>query len=119
MHDIRLIRDNPEAFDAGLARRGLDPAAAALLTLDAERRSVATAMQEAQSRRNDASKAIGAAMGRGDKDEAERLKAEVAALKETLPALEAQDRELTQRLQDALAIVPNLPADDTPDGQVA
>ena len=116
MHDIRLIRDNPEAFDAGLARRGLEPAATALLALDAERRSVATAMQEAQSRRNDASKAIGAAMGRDDKDEAERLKAEVSALKETLPALEAQDRELTQGLQDALAIIPNLPADDVPAG---
>ncbi|MFO1254574.1 MAG: serine--tRNA ligase [Sphingomonadaceae bacterium] len=116
MHDIRFIRENPEAFDAGLARRGLDPQSAQILALDAERRGVATRMQEAQSRRNDASKQIGAAMGRGDKDEAERLKAEVAALKDTLPALEAEERELTQKLADVLAIIPNLPAADVPQG---
>ena len=82
MHDIRFIRENPELFDAGLARRGLEPQSAAILALDSQRRGVATRMQEAQGRRNEASKLIGAAMGRGDKDEAERLKAEVAALKE-------------------------------------
>ena len=117
MHDIKFIRENPEAFDAGLARRGLEPLSAQILALDSERRSVATRMQEAQSRRNDASKLIGAAMGRGDKDEAERLKAEVAALKDTLPALEAEERELTQRLSDELARHPNLPAADVPDGE--
>ena len=117
MHDIRFIRENPAAFDAGLARRGVEPLSAQILALDAERRSVATRMQEAQSRRNDASKAIGAAMGRGDKDEAERLKAEVASLKDTLPALEAEERELTQRLSDELARHPNLPAADVPDGE--
>ncbi len=116
MHDIRFIRENPEAFDAGLARRGLDPQSAQILALDTERRGVATRMQEAQSRRNDASKQIGAAMGRGDKDEAERLKAEVAALKDTLPALEAEERELTQKLADVLAIIPNRPAADVPQG---
>jgi len=116
MHDIKFIRENPEAFDAGLARRGLEPLSAQILALDSERRSVATRMQEAQSRRNDASKLIGAAMGRGDKDEVERLKAEVAALKDTLPALEAEERDLTQRLHDALAIIPNLPAADVPEG---
>jgi seryl-tRNA synthetase len=117
MHDIKFIRENPEAFDAGLARRGLEPVAATILALDSERRSVATRMQEAQNRRNEASKAIGAAMGRGDKDEAERLKAEVASLKDTLPALEGDERELTQRLSDMLAIIPNLPAADVPDGK--
>lgn len=116
MHDIKFIRENPEAFDAGLARRGAEPLSAAILALDSERRAVATRMQEAQSRRNDASKAIGAAMGKGDAAEAERLKAEVASLKDTLPALEAQERELTQQLQDALAIIPNLPAADVPHG---
>ena len=116
MHDIKFIRENPAAFDAGLARRGLEAQSAQILALDAERRSVATRMQEAQSRRNDASKQIGAAMGRGDKDEAERLKAEVAELKDILPALEAEERELTQRLSDVLAIVPNLPAGDVPEG---
>ncbi|WP_374283629.1 serine--tRNA ligase [Novosphingobium sp.] len=116
MHDIKSIRENPAAFDAGLARRGLEPQSAAILALDSERRAVATRMQESQSRRNDASKAIGAAMGRGDKDEAERLKAEVAALKDTLPTLEAEDRDLLARLNDTLARIPNLPAADTPDG---
>ncbi len=116
MHDIRLIRDDPAAFDAALARRGLEGLSAALLALDAERRAVATRMQEAQGRRNEASKLIGAAMGRGDKDEAERLKAEVASLKDTLPALENDERELTQQLNDALAIIPNLPAADVPHG---
>lgn len=117
MHDIKFIRENPAAFDAGLARRGVEPLSTAILSLDAERRAVATRMQEAQSRRNDASKLIGAAMGRGDKDEAERLKAEVATLKETLPALEAEERELTQRLNDELARHPNLPHDSVPDGE--
>ncbi len=116
MHDIKFIRDNPAAFDAGLARRGLEPQSAAILAIDAQRRAVATRMQEAQNLRNEASKAIGAAMGRGDKDAAERLKAEVASLKDTLPALESEERELTQRLNDQLATIPNLPAADVPDG---
>ena len=117
MHDIRLIRENPAAFDAALARRGLEGVSPAILALDSERRAVATRMQEAQNRRNEASKAIGAAMGRGDKDEAERLKTEVASLKDTLPGLEAEDRDLTQRLSDMLAIIPNLPAAAVPDGK--
>ena len=117
MHDIRLIRENPEAFDAGLARRGVAPQSGAVLALDTARRAVATKMQEAQSRRNDASKAIGAAMGKGDKDGAEALKAEVAELKNVLPALEQEERELTAALQDALARDPNIPADDVPEGE--
>jgi seryl-tRNA synthetase len=116
MHDIRLIRDNPAAFDAALARRGAEPVASAILALDMARRAVATRMQEAQNRRNEASKAIGAAMGRGDTGEAERLKAEVATLKDILPALEQEDRELTAELQDALARYPNLPDPEVPDG---
>ena len=116
MHDIKLIRDNPEAFDAGLARRGVEPQSAAILALDAERRAVATRMQEVQGRRNEASKAIGAAMGKGDTDEAARLKAEVADLKDILPRLEAEERELTARLQDELARWPNLPDAAVPEG---
>ncbi|MEP7222451.1 MAG: serine--tRNA ligase [Novosphingobium sp.] len=116
MHDIRLIRENPEAFDAGLARRGVAAISADILALDARRRAVATQMQVAQSRRNDASKAIGAAMGRGAKDEAEALKAEVATLKDTLPALENEERDLTAQLQDELARHPNLPDAAVPDG---
>ena len=84
MHDLRFIRENPEAFDTGLARRGVEPAAAAILDLDRTRRDAATRMQEAQSRRNDASKLIGQAMAQGDKDKAEALKAEVAELKAEL-----------------------------------
>jgi len=116
MHDIRLIRDDPAAFDAALARRGLAPVAAGILALDEQRRAVTTRMQEAQSRRNEASKAIGKAMGQGDTETAEALKAEVGQLKQTLPALEDEDRKLAEALQDALAVIPNLPADDVPQG---
>ncbi|MEC9067420.1 MAG: serine--tRNA ligase [Pseudomonadota bacterium] len=116
MHDIRLIRDDPQAFDAALARRGAEPAAETLVELDAKRRAVATRMQEAQSRRNEASKAIGQAMAQGDRDRAEALKAEVAELKKTLPAVEEEDRALSAELNDALARLPNLPAADVPDG---
>ncbi|WP_156839948.1 serine--tRNA ligase [Novosphingobium aquimarinum] len=117
MHDIRLIRSDPEAFDAALARRGVAPVAAGLVAIDEERRAVATRMQELQSRRNDASKAIGKAMGQGDSAAAEALKAEVAEIKQTLPALEAQDRELAAQLEDELARLPNLPAADVPEGE--
>ena len=68
MHDIRLIRDDPDAFDAVLARRGADPVAAAILAMDEERRALTTQLQDAQSRRNEASKAIGKAMGQGDSE---------------------------------------------------
>ena len=117
MHDIRLIRENPTAFDAALARRGVEPQAQAILALDTQRRDVATRMQESQARRNEASKAIGAAMGKGDKDTAEALKAEVAALKTELPALEEQERDLTAALNAALAAHPNLPAPEVPEGE--
>lgn len=116
MHDIRLIRENPAAFDAALARRGVEPAAESILALDARRREIATRMQEVQARRNEASKAIGAAMGKGDKDTAEALKAEVAALKVELPALEEEERQLTAQQNAALAAYPNAPAADVPEG---
>ncbi|MEO0032192.1 MAG: hypothetical protein RIS94_1950 [Pseudomonadota bacterium] len=117
MHDIRLIRENPQSFDAALARRGVEPQAAAILALDTARRDVATRMQEVQARRNEASKAIGAAMGKGDKDTAEALKAEVAALKTELPALEDEERRLTAEANAALAAWPNAPAAEVPDGE--
>jgi seryl-tRNA synthetase len=116
MHDIRLIRENSEAFDAGLARRGAEPAAQALLALDAQRRAVATRMQEAQNRRNEASKAIGAAKAQKREDEAAALMAEVAQLKQTLPALEQEERDLDARQRDELAKLPNIPAAEVPDG---
>jgi seryl-tRNA synthetase len=117
MHDIRLIRDDPAGFDVGLARRGLEPRAESLLALDAGRRGIATRMQEGQNRRNEASKAIGAAMARGAREDAEALKAEVAALKQALPSLEQEEREQAAALNDALAALPNLPAPDVPDGE--
>jgi seryl-tRNA synthetase len=116
MHDLRSIRENPAAFDAGLARRGAEPVSARILELDGKRRAVSTQAQKAQARRNEASKAIGAAMGKGDSAAAEALKAEVARLKDTLPALEEQDRALGAELDDLLAALPNIPADDVPDG---
>ncbi len=116
MHDIRFIRENPEGFDAALARRGADPLAKALIALDEERRAVTTQVQVAQSRRNEASKLIGAAMAKGDRDTAEAIKAEVAALKGEMISLEIRANELAAKLKEALEIIPNLPADDVPDG---
>ncbi len=117
MHDLRSIRENPDAFDAGLARRGAEPAAARILAVDERRRAVTTRVQEAQARRNEASKAIGAAMGKGDTATAEALKAEVATLKDTMPALEEEDRALSAELDGLLAALPNIPADDVPAGE--
>ena len=117
MHDIRLIRDNPAAFDAGLARRGLAPLSAQILAADASLRALQTEIQASLARRNEASKLIGQAMAQGDKDRAEALKAEVAGLKTTLPAKEEAGREQLAALQDLLAALPNLPADDVPDGE--
>lgn len=117
MHDIRLIRENPAEFDAGLARRGLPPSAERILAADAARRDLLTRMQDAQARRNEASKAIGAAMGRKDLATAEALKAEVAALKDSLPAQEEDERRLTAELNALLSGLPNLPAADVPEGE--
>ncbi|MFL0672821.1 MAG: serine--tRNA ligase [Erythrobacter sp.] len=116
MHDIRFIRENPQDFDAALARRGLEPLAEKLIAIDEERREAVTAVQVAQSRRNEASKLIGAAMAKGDREGAEAIKAEVAALKDTMPALEARADEAAAKLKAELEIIPNLPAADVPDG---
>ena len=117
MHDIRLIRDDPEGFDAALARRGLEPASAKILALDTEGRALTTRIQEAQSRRNEASKAIGQAMGQSDTDKAEQLKAEVAELKQTMPQMEEDGRTVAAKLTAMLETIPNLPADDVPQGE--
>lgn len=116
MHDIRFIRDNPQAFDAGLARRGLEPMSAAILERDGERRALATELQQGLARRNEASKAIGQAMAAKDIDKAEALKAEVADLKDRISALEEQEKDVGTALEAMLAAIPNLPADDVPDG---
>ena len=116
MHDIRLIRDDPAAFDAGLARRGAPPLSAEILATDASLRALQTEIQGALARRNEASKLIGQAMAQGDRDKAEALKAEVADLKAALPAKEDAERDQLAALQDRLAALPNLPAADVPDG---
>ncbi|MBJ7254401.1 MAG: serine--tRNA ligase [Sphingomonadaceae bacterium] len=116
MHDLKYIRENPKDFDAALMRRGAEPVAASILALDENRRAILTEMQNAQARRNDASKAIGAAMGKGDTATAEALKAEVAQLKDVLPQLEERERAAGLELDALLAGLPNLPAADTPDG---
>lgn len=117
MHDIRLIRENPEAFDAGLARRGLEPLSARIVAADASLRALQTEIQASLARRNEASKLIGQAMASGDKDRAEALKAEVADLKTALPAKEDAEREQLAALQDILAAIPNIPLDDVPAGE--
>jgi seryl-tRNA synthetase len=117
MHDIRAIRDNPQAFDKGLARRGLPPIADSLLALDEKRRAAIRKLQRAQEQRNAASKEIGAAVARKDTAAADDLKAEVAGLKATMPELEAAERELGKRLDEHLAAIPNLPLDDVPAGK--
>ncbi len=116
MHDIRLIRENPEAFDAGLARRGLEPLSAQIVAADASLRALQTEIQASLARRNEASKLIGQAMASGDKDKAEALKAEVADLKTALPPKEDAEREQLAALQDILAALPNIPLADVPEG---
>ena len=116
MHDLKYIRENPEAFDAALKRRGAASVSASILALDETRRALLTQSQNVQAQRNDASKAIGAAMGKGDTETAKALKAEVATLKETSPQLEEQERAAGLELDALLAALPNLPADDAPEG---
>jgi seryl-tRNA synthetase len=117
MHDIKAIRENPAAFDAGLARRGLAARSSELVALDEKRRAQIHALQEAQSRRNSLSKEIGAAMGRKDSALADKLKAEVATLKDAITSGEEQERVLTGEIQAALAVIPNIPLSSVPDGK--
>ena len=117
MHDVKAIRDNAQAFDDGLRRRGLPPRAEQLIALDENRRAAIQALQTAQERRNAASKQVGAAMARKDPVAAEDFRAEVAGLKATMPELEAAERAAAGALETELAAIPNLPADDTPDGK--
>jgi seryl-tRNA synthetase len=116
MHDIRSIRDDPQAFDAGLVRRGLHPQSATLLALDERRRALQTELQTAQTRRNEASKAIGQAKAARDEATAQALMAEVAEIKGRMPALEAEEADTAAALDGTLAAIPNLPAADVPEG---
>ena len=116
MHDIKLIRDNPAAFDAGLSSRGLEPLADKLLALDDQRHSAIAVAQTSQERRNAASKEIGAAMAAKDMARADGLKAEVAALKNKLGEAEAATRTAEAELKAALETIPNTPLADVPVG---
>jgi seryl-tRNA synthetase len=101
---------------AGLAARGAEPAAARVLELDERRRALTTRLQEAPSRRNEASKAIGQAIAKGDGAAAEALKVEVAALKTAFPGLEDEERKLGEELDGVMAALPNIPDPDVPHG---
>src|SRR5215472_12979147 len=117
MHDIRFIRENPAAFDRGLARRGLESQAERLIALDEKRRAAIQAAEAAQARRNAASKEIGEAKKAKDEERAKGLLAEVSALKESIPVLEIAEKRATNDLNDAFAEIPNLPLDEVPDGK--
>src|SRR3954466_3632574 len=116
MHDIKWIRENPAAFDAGLKRRGLEPMSGILLAIDEARRAAILKSEQAQARRNAASKEIGEAKKARDDARAAKLMAEVAELKTTMPELELAAKSADDELATSLAAIPNLPADDVPDG---
>jgi seryl-tRNA synthetase len=116
MFDIKLIRDNPDAFDAGLKRRGLEPLSAKLLELDDARRRHLTKLQDAQSRRNAASKEIGKAKAQKDEAKAAELMREVTDLKEVIQQGEDEERKIDAALAAALAEIPNTPLEEVPLG---
>jgi seryl-tRNA synthetase len=119
MHDIKWIRDNPDAFDQGLARRGLPGEAKRLIEIDERRRAAIQKAEAALARRNAASREIGAAKKSNEEAAAQALMAEVARLKAEIPALEAEEKKLSKELDDALAQIPNLPLPEVPDGEDA
>ena len=116
MHDIKAIRENPEAFDAALARRGDAPVTGEILELDEARRGMINAAETAQAEQNKASKLVGAAKASGDEAEFERLRALVSEKKAEVAQMQAKAKELDAQLTDKLARIPNLPADDVPQG---
>ena len=116
MHDIRFIRDNPDAFDAALKRRGLPAQARDLLAIDERRRAAIAKSEQAQARRNAASKEIGQAKAKKDEAAAQKLMAEVNELKMTLPQLEAEAKAAEDELNTVLATIPNAPLAEVPEG---
>ncbi len=114
MFDLKLIRETPEAFDSGWKRRGLAAQTPELLALDEKRRALQTEAQELQSRRNDASKQIGALKAKGE--DASALMAEVASGKERIAAIEAEEGALAEQLNDMLSRLPNIPDESVPNG---
>jgi seryl-tRNA synthetase len=119
MHDIRFIRQNPVAFDSALARRGLPPVATDLIAIDERRRHEIQHLEQAQAQRNEASKQIGQAKAKKDAVAAEKLMSDVAHLKALIARLEAEVKTTEERLNNNLAIIPNLPLDEVPDGKDA
>jgi len=114
MHDIRFIRENPDAFDAALKRRKLAPMAGEILKTDSDRRALQAQIQEMQSRRNQASKEIGALKAKGG--DADALIAEVNDIKTKMPALETEEASLAESLESRLLELPNLLDESVPDG---
>src|SRR5438067_11767528 len=119
MHDIKWIRDNPDAFDRALMRRSPDfkGTAQRLIKLDERRRAAIQKAEAALARRNAASREIGAAKKSNEEETAQNLLAEVARLKAEIPALEAEEKKLSKALDDALAQIPNVPLPEVPDGE--
>jgi seryl-tRNA synthetase len=116
MHDPKFIRDNPVAFDAGLARRGVEAKSSQVLEMDEKRKAILTETQVAQTKRNEASKLIGKAKASGDEEAAQKVIAEVADLKEVVRKGEEAAKAVEAELQEFMSWIPNLPADDVPDG---
>jgi len=116
MHDISFIRKNPDAFDAAMAKRGIEPVSASLLRRDEARRNAITKAEAALADRNAATKQVGAAKKSGDEAEFERLRALVADKKAEIAAFEAEATEADEALRDALMVLPNIPLDDVPQG---
>ncbi len=116
MHDIRAIRDNPDAFDAAMAKRGISGASAEILAIDGSRRARIAAAEAAQADRNAASKEVGAAKAGGDDAEFERLRAVVSAKKDEISGLESEAKSEDARLRDVLMSLPNIVYDDVPVG---
>ncbi|PRY26245.1 seryl-tRNA synthetase [Aliiruegeria haliotis] len=116
MHDIRFIRENPEVFDAGLAKLGVSSMSSEILAIDSARREKITAAEAAQAERNAASKQVGAAKGRGDEAEFERLRALVADKKAEIARLDEEAKAEDARLAELLTTLPNLPLDEVPEG---
>lgn len=116
MFDVKWIRENPDTFDLGLAKRGLEPMSAEILDLDTKRRDHVARLQKAQNRRNFANTEIGAAKALGDDDAAQAAIDEISTLKGFIQTAEDEERDLDKQLRDRMAAIPNLPLDDVPVG---
>ncbi|MEZ0259432.1 MAG: serine--tRNA ligase [Alphaproteobacteria bacterium] len=114
MHDLKLIRENPEHFDSGWKRRGLEPQTPKIIAMDEKRRALMTEGQELQAKRNEASKQIGALKSKGG--DASALMAEVAKHKERIAVIEVEEKERSEELNKFLDTLPNIPDKSVPDG---